>query len=855
MINRYFLLCFLTILTTSANSQPKNSAADSLARLIASSVKEDSNKVKLLLEYNRYVAMADLDSSLKISRQALGISNKINYGAGVARSLANVASYYLYKNMPDIAIVNFQAARARTIKDKNKDLEALICNKIGNYYGMLGITDSAARYFSLSVDISKNLPNKTRYASAIGDLGSVYYTKGEFVEALRCILEAKNIFQANHSLKELFLVYNRLGLIYYELHDFNRSVGAFRMALRVNDSVHNPQYDRIVTLNLGELYSQVKKDYDSARIFLNKALKLAKETKDEEILLMSLSNLGSIASILKNYEQALYYYQKADSLPAMQTRNRERTGNYLNMGAAYYFLGDLPSAEKYAKQAFEMATRQKFGVCEKNASKLLGDISAKKKNYKDAYEYYVNYTSLQDTMLADEVKQKVVEAVFQNTLQQKDNENLILQKENEVKQQTISNQRIYILAAILILLLGTLLLVVTIRNGRKQKSLNQILDQKNMELKELNLAKDKFFSIIAHDLRSPFNSFLGLTNIMSTEIRSLSPSMAGKMARLMNESATNLFNLLENLLEWSRSQQSLTRFNPEPIELMTETTTILKPVFDMSSGKGVEICIQIPEKISVLADANMLASIIRNLTSNAVKYTRKGGKVTISAMPAADGFVEISVMDTGIGMSRAKVEDLFRLDVKSNTRGTNNESSTGLGLIICNEFVEKHGGKIRIESEEEKGSTFYFTVPSSNIQEEKNVTGDALLSPDQKTVHENLKILIVEDDETSDFLLSRMVKKNSRETLHAKTGFEAIDISRKNPDIDLILMDLSMPGMNGFDATKKIREFNQDVIIIAQTADYIAGNGEPEAIAAGCNDFLAKPIMESELRQKILKYF
>jgi len=380
------------------------------------------------------------------------------------------------------------------------------------------------------------------------------------------------------------------------------------------------------------------------------------------------------------------------------------------------------------------------------------------------------------------------------------------------------------------------------------------IKRKNEQLIQVNAEKDKFFSIIAHDLRSPFNGFLGFTNLLVDELDSLTLKETRKIAGLMRNSATNLFRLLENLLEWSRLQRGITSFKPESFLLMPIVSEVMLPVMDLADKKGIELRFKIPQDLEVFADEYMLGSIIRNLTSNAVKFTSKGGEVTISANSASGGSVEISVKDTGIGMSGVLLGDLFRLDVQTSRKGTEREPSTGLGLIICKEFIEKHGGMLWVESEEGKGSTFYFSILSKAEVPARNVKTNRVPDEETKVHTKPLKILIAEDDEISDSLISDIVKKYSHEILKAKTGIEAIKACQKNPDIDLVLMDINLPEMNGFKATSQIRHFNKDVIIIAQTA-YNLQFDKAMAIEAGCNDYITKPISIHHLKALIRKYF
>ena len=249
-----------------------------------------------------------------------------------------------------------------------------------------------------------------------------------------------------------------------------------------------------------------------------------------------------------------------------------------------------------------------------------------------------------------------------------------------------------------------------IRDITERKKAEKEILEANKQLLNINSEKDKFFSIIAHDLKGPFNGFLGLTRIMAEELPSLTMAQVQEIAVRMSKSANNLYRLLENLLEWSQIQQGTINFNPEIIQLGLVIGECIETIKDSTKNKEIEIVTDTPEGITAFADRNMLQAIIRNLVTNAVKFTPKGGKVYISAKSFSDNRVEISIRDSGIGMSQSLVENLFRIDVQTNRKGTDGEPSTGLGLLLCKEFVEKHGGKLRVESEVGKGSSFYFTL-------------------------------------------------------------------------------------------------------------------------------------------------
>lgn len=238
------------------------------------------------------------------------------------------------------------------------------------------------------------------------------------------------------------------------------------------------------------------------------------------------------------------------------------------------------------------------------------------------------------------------------------------------------------------------------------------LKKQTEELRELNSTKDKFLSIISHDLRSPFQSLLGFTQILAEELPTLTIEEIQGIAVNMRSSANKFFNLLEDLLQWSQLQRGLINITQESFVLLDRIVPAIDLNIDSVNKKMISLSYDIPENLTVKADPQMFESLLHNLISNATKFSSKGGKIVIGATHLPGGIVQVFVKDTGIGMSKEIVENLFMIGVQSNRKGTEGEPSTGLGLIICKDFVEMLGGKIWVESEEGKGSTFYFTIPA-----------------------------------------------------------------------------------------------------------------------------------------------
>ncbi|OYT12445.1 MAG: hypothetical protein B6I19_09780 [Bacteroidetes bacterium 4572_114] len=259
------------------------------------------------------------------------------------------------------------------------------------------------------------------------------------------------------------------------------------------------------------------------------------------------------------------------------------------------------------------------------------------------------------------------------------------------------------------------------------------------------------------------------------------------------------------------------------------------------------------EKLIVFADRNKLKQVMDNLLSNALKYSERNTKVHVY-ISVLEKEVQVVVNDQGKGIPAKEVGEIFKPFVTTSVKPTAGEKSTGLGLVSVKKIVETHGGRIWVESEVGVGSQFYFTIPYQAKKEgattDENDLSEAVFEDDVK----DLKVLIAEDEETSEMQLSILAEGFAKEILHAKTGADTVEVCRNNPDIDLILMDIRMPVIDGYEATRQIRQFNKDVIIIAQSA-VVLGGDQQRATDAGCNDYISKPIKKEIIMEIIKEYF
>lgn len=702
-----FILVFLFF--TNVTGQQK-SAVDSLSRLLENPKVQDTARVNLLIESAKAYLKRNLDTAFIQFSKAQDLAQKINYTNGIINGINGIGICYWYQNKPELTIKTFHQALALAQKAKNNTLQTKVAGNLGSYFSVLGITDSAMYFHLMAVNTGKDIPEKNIYAKALSDLGMIYYNRGKYMEAIEKYIEANNQFEASKSYRDLTISYIKLGMFYYDFHDFNKSATYYRKALIANKLHNDISLEPDILQNLGLLYFEIKKDYDSAAILLNKALKMAMMNGNKDVELFAKSNLGNISYEKKDYPTAIRYYLGVMESPFFNSRNKLKAAVLTTLGGAFFHVGDIEKARRYTQDGLQLSEQQNYVLYQKSAYKTLSDIAARQKDYKTAYDNAIRYATLQDTLGNTEVRRKVAEAMFTNALQQKENENLLLQKDIKIKHKTIRNQQLFIVIAAIILVLGSLLFLVIVRNNRKQRAMNQVLDQKNKELQELNQTKAKLYSVIAHDLRSPFSALLGILTELDENYEKYDEEAKHKMVNSLKRSSHNAFNLLVNLLDWTRFQRDNIEVHPAEINIKGIIREVLVILLSRAEAKNQSLNDESDESLQIYTDPDILKSVLLNLTNNAIKFSRNGGVVTVRAS-RQNHDIRFEVADTGIGIPQEEIAGLFKIDMKFQRLGTAKEPGTGLGLLMCKEFVGLLGGEIGVESKPDVGSVFWFTIP------------------------------------------------------------------------------------------------------------------------------------------------
>ena len=390
-----------------------------------------------------------------------------------------------------------------------------------------------------------------------------------------------------------------------------------------------------------------------------------------------------------------------------------------------------------------------------------------------------------------------------------------------------------------------------------------ITESKNIQ-NQLNIAKEQaeesdklksaFLANMSHEIRTPMNGILGFSELLKNP--HLSDSKQQKYIEVIEKSGNRMLNIINDIVDISKIEAGLMDVNLNESNINEQIEYIYAFFKPEVEKKGMQFFFKntlSAKEATIKTDREKLFAILTNLVKNAIKYSNEG--FIEFGYEKKGGYIEFFVKDTGIGIPKDRQSAIFERFIQADIEDTMARQGAGLGLSITKSYIEMLDGKIWVESEEGIGSKFYFTLPYNlNELEEKNNKKDFGVNANSENQIKNLKILIAEDDEVSSELLSAIVSEISHEILIAKNGNEAVEICSNNPDIDLVLMDIQMPDLNGYEATHQIRQFNKDLIIIAQTAFGLAGDRE-KSLEAGCNDYITKPINKPKLDSLIQKYF
>lgn len=584
----------------------------------------------------------------------------------------------------------------------------------------------AEKYAEDALGIAEKIGYLKGQAEALGNLGWVCYRKTDFVNTLHYSIEAMKIAEQIGYKAEMARCMNNIAAVSFEQKQFDKAVSEFKKALAMSEASKDGKAIGRSLNNIAYVYLMSGLDLDSAEVYAGKAVQYCETIKDNYLIAFALRTSGDVMVKRDQRDKALKMYDRGIALSEASRNNSMKAATYHRIAKVYIDLGRNDEAIQVLLRNADDARKMGYREELERTYKVLSEIFHKLGQQDKAYSYLNRYTSLHDSIYTMQNSKQI--ALLQNEfdLSLKQAQIELLTKDTDLKQKEISTQRAQLYATILgtscILLLVTVMLYSFQKAKRANKQLerqkgelarkNLEIEEKSNELELLNKTKDKLFSIIGHDFRSPLHSLRGLLELIST--RNMSQQEFEQYSKDLKNKIDIVYNNLDNILHWSVSQ--LNGINTAPVKIDTQELAdeVVELYGEIARVKGVSIVNEVPAEGNVWADKDQVRLVIRNLVSNALKFTFGGGQVTIGAVVLEDS-VRIFVKDTGVGIADDDLAKLFIKQSLWSAKGTNNEKGLGLGLLLCKEFIEKNSGTLDVKSEPGSGTVIAFTLPSAGV--------------------------------------------------------------------------------------------------------------------------------------------
>lgn len=691
--------CLLLSAYSQAQTQPKD-------------LKEMNDEQMLnFLNLAKNVVFSNEDSTLLMLNQVEPVIEKQNKEAK-AVYYNTFGLYHWFNRDYDAAIKSFETAFHICGSAKNLSThKAEAANNAGTLYSRMGSHDTAIAllYEAIAIDILSN--NETGLGKSYYDLGLAYERMDQFELALRYMLRSKDLNEKNEvSPQRILSNYNVLANLYNRIKDSTSSMVYFRKALEIAAENNDSSYLCMLNSNISVMYSNQNQAKKSL-VYALKSKTFVNEKNSFEYLPIVLTNIASAYYVLNRPDSSIYYYRQLSRYLG-DLRLMDRGEVLIQMSSAYLKENMVDSAMYFNQKGLEIVRSLSSYSLIAEGLLTLSAIDSARNDFEGAFNNFKRGQTINDSILDNEHKSRIVEMKIIYEVDKKESENQLLITQNQLKEKMINGQRLALFGFIFLVLLLLVSIYLLNRTRKKIAAQKEVIAANNLRLQELNQTKDKFISIIAHDLRSPFNSLLGLLQELSENYKSYTDEEKIHIIETLYVSSTNTYGLLVNLLDWTLAQRSGFENKPTDTNLHYAVENVFKFLSGRAQQKNHRLINQVERELTVFVDQNILNNVIINLVNNAIKFTKDKGLIEVSAIVQLDGQVRIFVQDNGIGIPNDKMKQLFDLDSDFKRKGTSNEMGTGLGLVLVKDFVKMSQGELFVESEEGKGSTFSFTLPA-----------------------------------------------------------------------------------------------------------------------------------------------
>ena len=637
------------------------------------STDSDSVRLELLINILNSTELSDIDTAISLSKEAIRLSELRKDSLYLAFAKQSLASFYSVQSNHNEALRNDLEALSIIKNSKYKILLPSILNAVGEDYLNLDLFNEAFDYYRQCLDVAQEQGDTLQVAVSTYNIGRVLFAMGQYDRAEKYFLESMEYSGSVDDSAGIAYSKHDLALIYLE-----------------------------------------NKEYERALKELNQAYEISVSQNEDVLVPQVLASTAKTFERSNNFQQALNYYDKALDLYEDQGNKNGIGEVFFGKGTVSLRMGDDVGARVYFEKCVEMAgsidDNELLIKCYESLSKLYESEN----NLKQALEFYKKFKELEDSVFSEKKKEQFSQVQIQYETAKKDIEIQLLNQKEKQQITQLRNQEFIRNILVVILAFTAVLLFSLYKNNEKRRKINEVLvrqqkeiESKSKELSSLLEMKDKFFSIVSHDLRSPINALVGILELLDEG--NMTQKELKEVSHALRLRLDNTRKLLDTLLDWAMMQMNEIKINTEELNLSEIADQNFK-FFKEIDEKKIDFINELEKNTLVKADKNMLDLIIRNLISNAIKFTNDGGEIKIYSEQGPKKSLIVMVEDNGVGMTPEQMDKLFDSSELYTTRGTANEKGTGLGLRLCKEFVERMGGNIWVESTEGKGSIFKFTI-------------------------------------------------------------------------------------------------------------------------------------------------
>lgn len=658
-----------------------------------------------LLGSTAVTAQTPIDSLESVLKKDLPDSTRI----AVLISLSREFQYTNINRSREHAEKALKIAEVRNIQKQ----KVRAYQNLGGLYAISGDYSTALRYDNLALQSSIENRDSTNLSMDYNNVASDYFDLGEYDEAYSYFTQSYRVARAVDDSLRMAIALHNVGRVFKELGQYDRALEHLQLSMEMSRRVDDAEGIPYSLDEIGDVLIR-KGDYDSALKVLHTSLNTTRTQKVHVLEPKTLSKLATVHLHAGNYANALAYYDTTYHL-------HERTGNEfgiaeveLGRSLVYIEQGKYDLTEQSVNKSLALAKQSNARILEIRGYHTLSSLYELKKDHKNALAYFKQFKELEDSLFSQDMQEKLLRDQIRFETEEKDTEIAALNQERSLKDDTIKKQEFVRNILVVVMALSVILLATVYRSGQRRRQINTLLlrhqqemETRSEELERLNQVKDKFFSIISHDLRSPINALAGLLDLLDKG--AVKPEELSRHIHELKSRFNHTRTLLNNLLDWTLLQMDKLNLQPTRIDLhklVDENVQLLGSV----PNKQIKLRNHVPPNTIGYADSNTVNLVLRNLMTNAIKFTNDGGEVVIKADEHQNEWM-ITVQDNGVGMTDEVLKILFDKTAPYTTRGTANEKGTGLGLILCKEFVEKNGGRISVKSAEGEGSKFSFTIP------------------------------------------------------------------------------------------------------------------------------------------------